>query len=134
MPVLETERRKSHINPTHSLLPIDCLNYCIDEDRPPHNPSCSQSLVCLSLTWLIPPTLSFPLPLTARITDEDRQQLCHQLAQLKEQAQERSGRKTGSVGFSTGDLDFDNFGTSLGFVGILYSNRLVLLYTNHLEI
>ena len=44
---------------------------------------------------LIPPTLSFPLPLTAWITDEDRQQLCYQLAQLKEQAQKRSGRKTG---------------------------------------
>ena len=37
------------------------------------------------------------------------------------------------VGFSTADLDFDNFGVSHGFVGILYSSRLILLYSNHLE-
>ena len=37
------------------------------------------------------------------------------------------------VGFSTADLDFDNCGTSHGFVGILYSSRLILLYSNHLE-
>ena len=37
------------------------------------------------------------------------------------------------VGFSTADLNFDNFGASHGFVGILYSSRLILLYTNHLE-
>ena len=28
---------------------------------------------------------------------------------------------------------FDNFGTSHGFVGILYSSRLILLYSNHSE-
>ena len=37
------------------------------------------------------------------------------------------------VGFSTADLDFDNFGVFHGFVGILYSSRLILLYSNHLE-
>ena len=37
------------------------------------------------------------------------------------------------VGFSTADLDFDNFVVSHGFVGILYSSRLILLYSNHLE-
>ena len=37
------------------------------------------------------------------------------------------------IGFSTADLDFDNFGVSHGFVGILYSSRLILLYSNHLE-
>ena len=37
------------------------------------------------------------------------------------------------VGFSTADLDFDNFGMSHGFVGILYSSRLPFPYSNHLE-
>ena len=37
------------------------------------------------------------------------------------------------VGFSTADLDFNNFGVSHGFVGILYSSRLILLYSNHLD-
>ena len=37
------------------------------------------------------------------------------------------------IGFSIADLDFDNFGASHGFVGILYSSRLILLYSNHLE-
>ena len=37
------------------------------------------------------------------------------------------------VGFSTADLDFNNCGTSHGLVGILYSSRLILLYSNHLE-
>ena len=37
------------------------------------------------------------------------------------------------VGFSTADLNFDNFRASHGFVGILYSSRLILLYSNHLE-
>ena len=37
------------------------------------------------------------------------------------------------IGFSTADLGFDNFGTSHGFVGILYSGRLPFLYSNHLE-
>ena len=37
------------------------------------------------------------------------------------------------VGFSTADLDFNNCETSHGFVGILYSSRLILLYSNHLE-
>ena len=44
-----------------------------------------------------------------------------------------AGEKPGRVGFSTADLDFDNCGTSHGFVGILYSSRLILLYSNHLE-
>ena len=35
--------------------------------------------------------------------------------------------------FSTADLDFENFGASHGFVGIFYSSRLILLYSNHLE-
>ena len=33
------------------------------------------------------------------------------------------------IGFSTADLDFDNFRVSHGFVGILYSSRLILLYS-----
>ena len=37
------------------------------------------------------------------------------------------------VGFSTADLDFDNFGASHGFVGILYSDRFPFLYSDHLE-
>ena len=37
------------------------------------------------------------------------------------------------IGFSTADLDFDNFRVSHGFVGISYSSRLILLYSNHLE-
>ena len=37
------------------------------------------------------------------------------------------------VGFSTADLDFNNCGMSHWFVGILYSSRLILLYSNHLE-
>ena len=37
------------------------------------------------------------------------------------------------VGFSTADLDFDNFGVFHGLVGIFYSSRLILLYSNHLE-
>ena len=37
------------------------------------------------------------------------------------------------TGFSSADLGFDNFGTSHGFVGILYSGRLPFLYSNHLE-
>lgn len=31
------------------------------------------------------------------------------------------------------DLNFDSFGLSRGFVDILYSSRLILLYNNHLE-
>ena len=37
------------------------------------------------------------------------------------------------VGFSTADLKFNNCGTSHGLVRILYSSRLILLYSNHLE-
>ena len=37
------------------------------------------------------------------------------------------------IGFSTADLDFDNFRASHGFIGILYSSRLPFLYSDHLE-
>ena len=47
------------------------------------------------------------------------------------------GKKTGSEGFSTADLDFDNFRASLtgSLVFCIYtcSSRLLLLYSDHLE-
>ena len=54
------------------------------------------------------------------------------LSKLRRYQDCRRGRETGVLD-SAADLDFDNCGTSHGFVGILYSSRLIVLYSNHLE-
>ena len=92
--------------------------------------------VGLSISW-------WPRPICEpALNDEAKKQACATMAwssfcveafEITKVSRLPPRARNRRVGFSTADLDFDNFGVFHGFVGILYSSRLILLYSNHLE-
>ena len=88
------------------------------------------------------PTSWWPRPICeTALNDEAKKQACattawssfcveaFEITKVSRQPPRAGNRR---VGFSW-SRPFNNFGTSHGFVGILDSSRLILLYSNHLE-